>query len=171
MPPEPGSCPETGHCRGTLTTFVDASPPRISGGPHSPIHTSPNWPAPSRSTSFSVSLGTSHSSSHHGFWGFWVWQGRLNLVHSPSEESVRTREEGKAVNKAGLGVGAHGWGPTQSPPGEMDGQGRCVELSPDPWGSKVPHLTRCGAMKEHTERWVEGTPRGTGGGRLIGHRV
>ena len=97
---------------------------RSAGGMALPIHTSPNWPAPSRSTSFRVSLGTSHSSSHHGFWGFWVWQGRLNRVHSPSEVSMRSREGRRAVNKAELGGG----GLTQSPPGEMDRQG----LSPDP---------------------------------------
>lgn len=53
--------------------------------PDSPIQTSPNCPAPSFSTSFSDSRGTSHSSCHHGFCGFCVWHGLPRRQHSPSE--------------------------------------------------------------------------------------
>ncbi len=55
-----------------------------------PIHTSPNWPAPSFFTIFTVSLGISHSSWSQGLWGAAVWQGLPSLWHKPSDVSLCT---------------------------------------------------------------------------------
>lgn len=52
---------------------------------HSPIQTSPNWPAPSLRSSFRDSRGISHSSCHQGFWGALDWHGFTSFVHKPSE--------------------------------------------------------------------------------------
>lgn len=107
--------------------------------PHSPIHTSPNWPAPRRSTNFSVSLGTSHSSSHHGFWGFWVWQGRLNFVHSPSEASARTKGCVRQPLLETLGAPSSPYLSPHSP------QGKQIGMGGESTGSRVRYY-----------RWMEG---------------
>lgn len=51
---------------------------------HSPIHTSPNCPAPSFCCSLRDSLGISHSSCHQGFCGALDWHGFASFVHKPS---------------------------------------------------------------------------------------
>lgn len=53
-----------------------------------PIHTSPNWPAPSLFTIFRVSLGISHSSWAQGLWGAMVLQGLPSLWHKPSADPI-----------------------------------------------------------------------------------
>ena len=75
--------------------------------PDSPIQTSPNCPAPSFSTSFSDSRGTSHSSCHHGFCGFWVRQGLPRRVQSPSElPAAQGEAEPVSVQAEGTGYPA-----------------------------------------------------------------
>lgn len=55
-----------------------------------PIHTSPNWPAPSLLTIFRVSLGISHSSWAQGLWGVVDLQGLPSLWHKPSAVPIDT---------------------------------------------------------------------------------
>lgn len=49
-----------------------------------PIHTSPNWPAPSFLSILNVCLGISHSSCAQGSWGALTLQGAYSFRHRPS---------------------------------------------------------------------------------------
>lgn len=54
-----------------------------------PIHTSPNWPAPSFLMSFMESRGISHSSAAQGIGGIRVLHGYLSLWHKPFSLAVQ----------------------------------------------------------------------------------
>lgn len=67
--------------------------------PYSPIHTSPNCPAPSFFTIFMDSLGISQASLSHGFWALGFAHGRSSLRHRPSALSVKYAGKKKSSNK------------------------------------------------------------------------